>query len=679
MSVTTGTVRALLADGQQVQLRPATPADEPALARLSADHSLSLRFFAVDHADAQDVLPRVLPDDPLFGFALLALLGDDIVGLAAYQTMDTPHSAETALLVSDMTESLGIGALLLEHLVSHARRHGVEILHAEVLVENSQALQVFADMGLTPRTRRAGSALLMDIPLRYDERYLDALAQREIEADVASLTPLLAPTSVAVVGASRTGRGVGHALLTHLLESGFQGPVFPVHPQAETLAGLPAFPSIGALPETPELVVLAVPADRVADIAEQCGRRGVRGLLVVSAGLGTGPEGRRLLEVVRRYGMRLIGPSGAGIANTDPMVALDAHVAHGRARPGDIGVVAQAGGIGIALLEALSHIGLGISTFVSTGERFDVSSNDMLRWWGSDEGTKVACIYVESFGNPRKFARLARRLAHRIPIVAVRSVDVTAQPAVARDALFEQAGIIATDDLRETIDVLTFLDTQPLPAGPRVAIVSNAGGGAALAASAGERYDLRLATLTRQDTLTVLMPGHAHAVNPVDTTVDIEPDVFGRVVRAVADDPNVDAVLVVLAPLAWDGLDEAVEDAAGAVAVPLAVARLGQAVAVTVRPAARGRRVPVYSDPAAALRALGHAQRYARWREQIPGSVPETSDVDKETSIPAVAGSTGPRCTRWPRRTAFHCRPRRSSATNVRPGRHCPLWMLRWR
>jgi len=346
------------------------------------------------------------------------------------------------------------------------------------------------------------------------------MAERESHADVLSLRRVFAPGSVAVVGASRREASAGNAVVQHLLGAGFHGPVYPVNPHAGTIAGLRAYPSVSALPEVPDMAVVAVPAPTVAGVAEECGQCGVRGLVALSAGFSDLDAGR-LREAVRHYGMRMVGPDCIGVADTDPAVALDATFTKRIAAPGSVGVLTQSGGIGFAIFESLHSLGLGVSTFASVGNNYDVSGNDLLLWWRHDDRTKVAIIYLESFGNPRKFARLARHLGRRIPVVVMRAdasevaqqaarshTAVTATSATIRDELFRQAGVVTTDDLAEAIEAVALFSLQPLPAGPRVALVSNTGGAGVLAADACARYGLQVPPLAAatQDALTALLP-----------------------------------------------------------------------------------------------------------------------------------------------------------------------------
>lgn len=642
-------VTAVLTDGRQVRLRPASPEDEPPLIRLHeglSERSTYLRFFSINRRSGAAFVHRALGESGAFGESIVAELGGEPVGMATYETLESPHRAEVALVVADRCHSSGVGTLMLEHLASRARSRGVESFHAEVLAENADALRVFTDMGLTTRMHRDGGTLILEVPLRYDERYLDALAEREGRADVASLRPLLAPGVVAVIGASRRPASVGNAVVRHLVEAGFAGPVYPVNPHADTIVGLRAYPSVADLPTVPDLAVLAIPAAAVPDAAEDCGRRGVRGLVVLSAGFAEG-DAARLREIVRRHGMRMIGPNCIGVANTDTDVRLDATFTRSVAAPGPVGVVTQSGGLGLAIAEALRNVGLGVSTFASIGNKYDVSGNDLLLWWRHEDRTKVAMLYLESFGNPRKFARLARHLGRRTPLVAMRAgttpeaqqaarshTAATATPAVTRDELFRQAGLIATDDLGEAIDVVTLLAHQPLPAGPRVAVVANAGGAGVIAADACARHGLELPPLApgTQRALTDVLPELGGAVaNPIDTTAGVTPELFASVLATVAADPAVDAVIPIVTPTALGSIEDVLD--AIAPGPPTAAVLLSQPENLTVR-----GDVPVYGSITAAVAALARAARYAAWRAADPGTRPELTDIDKDAATEAIDG-----------------------------------------
>jgi acyl-CoA synthetase (NDP forming) len=389
-----------------------------------------------------------------------------------------------------------------------------------------------------------------------------------------------------------------------------------------------------------DVAVIAVPAAAVTDVAVQCGQRGVRSLIVISSGLGA--QGDDLLAICRRYGMRLVGPNCFGVAV--PPLGLDATFAAGHPKPGTAGLVVQSGGIGASLLGHLSRLGIGVSSFASVGDKYDVSSNDMLTWWEQDGQTKLAVLYVESFGSPRKFARTARRVGQRMPVLTViggRSAAgqraaashtaAAATPLVTREALFAQAGIIAAHGLGELVEAAALLASQPLPAGDRIGIVSNAGGAGVLAADACGDNGLRVAVLagSTQRRLAKLLPPGAAVAGPVDTTAAVAGDPFRACLEEVAADDGVDAVLVVTVPTAIADLTEAV--GAATVTKPLAAAVLDQPETVRLirgtgpgpagadRPAA----VPSYAYPEGAARALGHASAYRAWRGRQRGQVPD--------------------------------------------------------
>jgi acyl-CoA synthetase (NDP forming)/GNAT superfamily N-acetyltransferase len=662
MSEQVTAVSAILEDGGQVNIRPANAGDEPELAAFYArlgvhdGHPWSPRGRSV--AAGVGHKAALVP----IGQSVTAWANDELIGVADYRTLRSTREAEVTVAVTGRWRGRGIETLLLEHLVSSARQRGIESFHADVQADNSEMLPVLANLGLTgqaqepsgaspghanrgllgSRRRRSGS-VAFDLSLRYDERYLEAVAERESRADVLSLRRVFAPRSVAIAGASRREVSVGNAVVRHLLEADFHGPVYPVNPHAGRIAGLRAYPSVSALPEVPDLVVVAVPALAVAGVAEECGQCGVGGLVVLSAGFSDLDAGR-LRQAVRHYGMRMVGPNCIGIANTDPAVALDATFTRQIAAPGSVGVLTQSGGIGFAISESLHGARLGVSTFASVGNEYDVSGNDLLLWWRHDDRTKVAIIYLESFGNPRKFARLARQLGRRIPVVVMRAgasevaqqaarshTAATATPAVIRDELFRQAGVVATDDLAEAIDAVAFFSWQPLPAGRRVALVCNTGAGV-LAADTCARFGLRVPPLSpaTQEALAAILPAAGGAVtNPVDTTAGVSAELFGRVLQTVAADPGIDAIVPILTPTAVSPTEQILDSLA--VQAPVAAVLLGQREALALH-----GRVPVYSSATAAIRALSHAADYAATRSRETGTVPQITGIDKDAAEVAI-------------------------------------------
>jgi acyl-CoA synthetase (NDP forming)/GNAT superfamily N-acetyltransferase len=661
---------ALLTDGSTVEIRPAKPQDVGAVRQMHADMSpdnIYLRFFSLSpRSGEQEALRVCRPSEPAHS-ALLAWLDGRLVGVASYESTGKPGTAEIAFAVPDDMHRRGIATLLLEHLVSVARQRGLRAFTAEALADNLAMLRVFADAGLPVQREMSDGVVNLTFPLPggdADESldsYLESVASRESRADVASLRPLLQPRSVAVIGASRRSGTVGRAVLHNIVSGGFTGPVYAVNPRGKSMEGIACLASVEDLPEAVDLAVVAVPAAAVPAVAAACGRQGVRALTVLTSDLGAG--GADLLAACRRYGMRLVGPSCFGVAV--PKIGLNATFAAHHPADGFAGLVVQSGGVGIALLEHLSRLGIGVSSFASVGDKFDVSSNDMLMWWQQDELTRLAVLYVESFGSPRKFARTARRVGQRMPVLTVvggRSAAgqlavishtaaaphtaAAATALVTKEALFGQAGIIATTSLGELIEAAALLACQPLPGGNRVAIVSNAGGAGVLAADACGDNDLqvvKVSAATRRRLRAVLPAGVALG-GPVDTTAGVSGAAFRACIELVAADAGVDAVLAVAVPTAVSDLRAAVVTAAAG-GKPIVAALLDQAESVRLlRPSVPGQEVaggcavPSYAYPEGAARALGHAVRYRAWRERQQGHVPHLSGLRTADARALLAG-----------------------------------------
>ncbi len=699
----------LLTDGTTVEVRPARSQDAEAVRAMHAAMSpdnIYLRFFSMSPNAAEQEARRVCRQPDSDHEALLAWQGDRLVGVAAYEPAGKPGVAEVALAVADDMHGRGIASALLEHLVWRARQRGLKAFTAETLAENSAMLRVFADVGLPAKRRIVEGVveLTFPLPVGQDEYrlggYLESVASRESRADVASLRPLLQPRSVAVVGPSRRPGTVGRAILHNIVTGGFTGPVYAVSPHAQAMEGVPCVASVDELPGQVDLAVIAVPSAAVPEVAVQCGRNGVRGLIVISSCRDA--AGTELLAICRRYGMRLVGPNCFGVIV--PWIGLDATFTAGHPVRGVAGLVAQSGGVGIALLEQMSRLGIGVSSFVSAGDKYDVSPTDMLTWWAQDEVTQLAVLYVESFGNPRKFAGAARRVAQRMPVLTVvgarspaghRAASHTAAaatPLASQEAMFDLAGVIATRSLGELVDTAALLACQPLPAGNRIAIIANAGGAAALAADACADHGLQVVKLgaaTRR-TLRALLPAAAVVTGPVDTSPVVTTDTFRACVQEVAADGGVDAVLAVAVPTAFSDLSAAVAEAV--VTKPLAVALLdraesvrrlkrlpvalppsgssadtgtvgdlsaaalpvpapsasapsasapaaaGQAAAVVDVAAAAVTGVPCYADPDNAARALSHAVRYRAWRGRQGGKVPELEGLRAADARTLISG-----------------------------------------
>ncbi|MGH9132403.1 MAG: GNAT family N-acetyltransferase, partial [Ilumatobacteraceae bacterium] len=492
----------VLADGQVVRMRPLGPNDFAAVRGLLdglAPENVRMRFFS-PRAPTDDELAAMLDVDYHDRFALGVEMADELIGMGSYHYAPERASAEVAFTVADAHHAQGIGTLLLEHLVAAALSNGIQRFDAHTLGENRQMLDVFRHAGFD--VRRSLDAGVFDLEFDLSIQPDGAIEEREQLAETRSITRLLAPRVVAVIGASRTTGTVGNAVLTNICEYGFAGIVHPINPRAGSIRGLKCYPSIAEVPDHVDLAIISVPAAAVAGVLAECGEAGVHGAVILSAGFaesgGAGHDTEvALVRLARRYGMRLVGPNCVGVINTAAAVNLDATFAPTKPVRGTVGFVSQSGALGIAVLEVAESLGLGISSFVSLGNKADISGNDLLQYWEDDPATEVALLYIESFGNPTKFNRLARRFSRRKPIVAVKSgrseagqraasshTAALATNDVLTDTLFRQAGIIRVDTLAQLFDVARVLVHQPLPAGRRVAIVGNSGGPGILAADA---------------------------------------------------------------------------------------------------------------------------------------------------------------------------------------------------
>jgi len=641
---------ALLADGVTMTIRPAGPGDYEAVKRLHeamSPDNLYFRFFSASRVSAEREARRVCLEAVPGLVALLGLLGDELVGVASYTVTGDGAAAEIALAVADRMHRRGIATLLLEHLVSVARACGVRTFVGEVLPDNYPVLRVLSDTGLAVRHRHGSGVVDVSIPIPPNAAlgeasvYLDAVAARDLHADVASLEPLLAPRSAAVIGSGRHARSIGRIILLGIREAGFAGTLYAVNPHGGDIEGIRCVASVAELPEAPDLVVIAVPAARVVEVARECGRRGVRSLVVITSGLSPAQESG-LLEATRQGGMRLAGPNSFGVAV--PGTGLDATFAVHHPAPGRTGLVVQSGGVGAALVEQFSRLGIGVSSFVSVGDMLDVGGTDLLLWWEADNVTELAVLYLESFGNPRRFARTARRVSAKLPVLTVHAgrsapgqraaashTAAVAAPPITRQALFDQAGIIATASFGELLDVAVLLASQPVPAGGTVAIVSNGGGAGLLAADACAEAGLGVAAMspeTRSRLREVLPVGSALG-GPVDATVSVGAQAFSQALQIASGQDGVDALIAVVVRHALADLIPVLSTAR--LPIPVAAVVLDQPEAVRlVRGDGDGPdpgTVPAYAYPEAAARAIAGAARYGAWRSRPSGTVPELGDL----------------------------------------------------
>ncbi len=667
----------MLRDGTTVRVRPARPSDAPGLERLLqglSEESRYLRFFS-GMVDLPRMVAWATQIDHQRRDGLVATTGpaDRIVAHAGWEReAGRPERAEIAMVIADAFQGRGLGTLLLGQLAESARALGVDLFTAQVLPGNYQMLQVFRDSGFAVRIRSEPGVISVEAPTLLT---LDALAlfdQREEQAAAAALRRVLAPRSVAVIGASRRRGTVGGELYHNLRAAGFTGPVYPVNPAATVVQSVTAYRSIRKAPGPVDLAVLAVPAEEVVSVARECAARGVGALVVLSAGFAeSGPEGverqRDLLAVCRQAGMRLVGPNCLGVINTNPAVRLDATFGPTPPARGRIGFGSQSGALGLAIVEYANQLGLGLSSFVSVGNKADISSNDLLGYWQDDPDTELVLLYVESFGNPRKFARFARRLARTKPIVVVkagRSVAgaratsshtgaLLAASDVQVDALFRQAGVIRTDTLSELFDVGKLLAAQPAPGGRRVAIVTNAGGPGILCADALEAAGLQVPTFSTElrSRLAAVLPDEAATANPVDLLAAAPPERYQQAIELAASSGEADAMIVIhIPPFAGEhGTDQiaaAIHQAAER--VPAETTMLAVLMTTADAPAElRGgsRRIPCYAFPEEAARALARAAERGQWLRQPEGHLPELPGIrhDEAAALVAHALADGPR------------------------------------
>ncbi|GAA4473904.1 bifunctional acetate--CoA ligase family protein/GNAT family N-acetyltransferase [Phytohabitans houttuyneae] len=631
---------ALTADGGIVRIRPAGDTDAAALGRLFAEaspESLRLRFFAAPGQSVIDTeVHRLVRAPGANHAAAVAVASGEVVGVASYErSPKTPARAEFAVFVAEPHRGRGIGTLLLEHLAAQARDNGIATLTGEVLPGNFRMLKVARDLTSGTAAHLADGVVDLNVGTAVDDATLLAVEARDRVAERECMRPMLAPRSVAVVGAGRRPGGIGHETLRAIVEGGFNGPVYAVNPRAETVAGAPSYPSLSQLPEPVDLVVVAVPGPAVRDVLTQAAQTGVRAAVILSSGFGeAGQDGQHmqadLVRLARGHGMRLVGPNCLGIVNTASDVRLNASFAPTAAPAGGLAIASQSGAVGIALLAQAARTGCGISTFVSLGNKADVSGNDLLAYWYDDPATRAVALYLESFGNPRKFARLVRALGRRKPVLAVKSgrsaagrragashTAAAAAPDVAVDALFAQAGVIRVDTLGELLDTARLLTEQPLPAGDRLAIIGNAGGVNVLAADAAEAVGLRVPAVPAAD-------------NPLDLGAGASPEAFAAAVDALAAGGEIDAVLLVVAATKANDVDAVLHRVTPVLDRHEHLTAAAVLIGATDPPAALGsRRTPVYDLPEQAVRALGNAARYGDWRRTPLGDRPVLHNLDR--------------------------------------------------
>jgi acetyl coenzyme A synthetase (ADP forming)-like protein len=656
-----------LRDGNTVHVRPARRSDQKSLEGLLrnlSDQSRYFRFFS-GGVNVERAVEQSVGDDPQVLYGLVATTGIDqrVVAHAFYATSG-PDRAEIAFAVADEYQGQGIATILLGQLAEVATAAGITSFEATVLPENLRMVEVFRESGFPATVTLEGGDVHVIFPTTVSMRTLDLFDARELTSSAAALQPFLRPRSVAVVGASRAPDSVGGTVLRNLVSAGFAGPVYPVNSRARRVQRMPAHRSIAEIPGPVDLAVIAVPAAAVIDVARECAAKGVRGLLVLSAGFGeAGPVGvslqRELLELCRGAGMRLIGPNCIGVINTAADTSLNATFASDYPPPGHTAMMSQSGALGLAVITRAADLGLGISQFVSVGNKADISGNDLLGYWADDPETELILMYLESFGNPRKFSRLARRVARQKPIIAVKSGRsiagaratsshtgaLLAASDVTVDALFKGAGVIRTDTLGEMFDLAQLLAHQPSPTGNRVGVITNAGGPGILCADACDAAGLNVPQLSDElvRRLEVQLPRAAAVGNPVDLLATAPPADYSTAIAAMAESNEVDAIIAIAVPVLGTSevqLAGAIGNAAAALhgSPPLlAVVMSSKPTPILRSSSSAAGTVPSYQFPEEAARALARAAEYGRWRSAPPGDVPVLEAIDRGRADAIIA------------------------------------------
>jgi acetyl coenzyme A synthetase (ADP forming)-like protein len=645
----------ILRDGSTLRLRSVREEDaEPVLTLFAglSERSLYYRFMTSHRVDLAEARRIVAPEAD--NVVIVADRGGILCGIAGYYRAPArPERAEVAFAVADPLQGHGLGTRMLERLAEIGRDRGIGAFDAYVLGDNLSMMDVFLQSGFTLTQGLDQGVFHIALDLEPTAQFASASGRRAQLAAAGSLRPFFEPRCIAVIGANAERGRIGSEILHNLRASGFTGTLVPVHPSASEIDGLRACASVRDIPGEVDLAVVVVPAARVAAVVDDCLAKGVRALVVISAGFGEiGEAGRKLqdevLEKIRAAGVRMIGPNCMGILNTDPAFAVNATFSPVYPPAGRIAFSTQSGALGLAILDYVSRLNIGISSFASIGNKADVSGNDLLQYWAEDPRTDVILLYLESFGNPRKFAEIARRVARTKPIVAVKAgrsgagaraasshTGARASSEALVEMMLRESGVIRTRTLEELFDVAAVLANQPVPGGRRVAIVTNAGGPAILAADACEANGLSVPVLdeTTQQQLRSFLPPTASVANPVDMIASATPQQYQRALEAVAADPSVDSVIAIfIPPLVTDpeAVAGAIRGAASRISKPIIASFLGTH---GVRP--QLAPVPSFAFPEAAATALAHVARYGEWLRR-PAVAPAPMPEETRTRVRAV-------------------------------------------
>ncbi|WP_307581495.1 bifunctional acetate--CoA ligase family protein/GNAT family N-acetyltransferase [Paeniglutamicibacter psychrophenolicus] len=653
----------VLRNGSTAHLRPIQPTDADNLQKMhrsQSESSVYMRYFTYKSALTAKELKRFTEVNHVDRVAFVVIRGEDIIGVGRYDRLDDPAEAEVAFNISDTYQGMGVGSILLEHLAAAARENDIERFSAEVLPENRKMLTVFAEAGYAVARHFDEGVVMLEFPIDPTEKSRAVMESREHRAEAKSLAGLLAPASIAVIGASREWGTIGHTLLHNIIEGGYTGTVYAVNPQTFELGGLASYASVAEVPGPIDLAVVAVPKESIHQVIAECAAVGAKGLLIATGGFEKDGESglahqRDLVRLARANGMRVIGPASLGLVNTDPATSMNASVAPGMPKRGTLGLFSQSAAVGVLLYAASVRRGVGVSSIVSAGNRADVSGNDAMQFWEDDTATSAVGLYLESFGNPRKFSRIARRLSHSKPVIVAKSdvmglrlppghaVRTTQAPAAAVDAMLRQSGVIRVRTNEELLEVAQVVAAQPLPAGNGIAVLANSAALASVVADAAGQNGLEVAV---SDADIALHDGASRAL----------PRLAAALVRAL-ENPAVHCGIITLLPepgLTNAMLARALREAAAPSGKPVVAVFTGlldpESTADGLLDAGtdahgRGHGLPCYSSPGVAVNALAAIVRYARWVARAHGEViaPEGIDVAAaadfiEDALGAVVG-----------------------------------------
>jgi acyl-CoA synthetase (NDP forming)/RimJ/RimL family protein N-acetyltransferase len=661
----------VLRDGSTVAVRPIQAHDEAALAGFYGKLSLesqAFRFFT-NPTDVRDIAKRLAISDFESQFGLAAIAGNELVGHAVY-VVTAGTRAEIGLAIADAYQGRGLGILLLGRLAEAAAHAGIEVFTAVVKADNHRMLDLLRDSGFPLWLRSEPGEVHADLPTALSPEARQNFERRDALAALAAVNRFLAPHSVAVIGELEPDT-TGGTIVQNLLSSGFAGRIHLVNGTGRPVGDRICYKSVREIPEAVEMAVITVPAASVIDVAGECALKGVRALVVISGGFAeSGPEGaelqRRLLDTTRRAGMRLIGPNCMGVLSTSPNARLNASLMPDLPLPGKIGFLSQSGSLGLAVMEHARAVGVGFSGFVSVGNNADISGNDLLQYWEADGATNLIMLYLESFRDPRTFARVARRVGRSTPILVVKggrsaagarastahtgalvrpSSIRLATSGLSEDALFQQAGIIQTRTLEELFETAQVLSDQPLPAGNRVAIITNAGGPAVLGADACEAHGLHLPELPEElrASLAAAMPRTSVFGNPVVMTPTAGPLEYHEAIARLASWPGVDALIVTYTPQVGVSTQEvAAAIRHAATSLPRQIPMLAVFTSMPDGPSLMRDervRIPTYAFPEDAARALGHAWEYVLWRQAPEEPGPDLPNVDAGRAAAVIAAT----------------------------------------